>query len=413
MNGPLTGMRVIEGSAFVAAPLGGMTLAQLGADVIRFDQIGGGPDSRRWPLGPSGASLFWPGMNKGKRSLQVDLRHPEGQSLVRALITAPGKDSGMFLTNFPARGWMSYDRLRRLRHDLIMVSLEGNPDGSSEVDYTVHPATGYPCASGPPDLVEPVNSILPTWDLLLGATAATALLAAERARRRGQGGDFVRIALSDIALSVVGHLGRIAQAQVDSGDAKRDGNYLYGAFGRDFETADHRRVMVVALTSRQWDALKTVTGLTARFQSVAETFQVNLDTESGRYEAREAIADALTPWFAMRTLDDVRSSFLGSGVSWGPYQTFRQLINEDHRCSVRNPLFEEVAQAGVGVIRIPGSPIRFTAHGRHSPTPAPVLGENTEEILADCLGLGTIEIARLFDTGIVAGPLQGAMPSRS
>ena len=73
-------MRVVEGSAFVAAPLGGMTLAQIGADVIRFDQIGGGLDYGRWPLAEDGQSLFWAGMNKGKRSIQLDLRREEGRS---------------------------------------------------------------------------------------------------------------------------------------------------------------------------------------------------------------------------------------------------------------------------------------------------------------------------------------------
>ena len=100
--GALDGLRVVEGSAFVAAPLGGMTLAQLGADVIRFDNIGGGIDFHRWPETPDGHSLFWAGMNKGKRSLAVDVRSPEGQELVTALITAPGPDCGVFLSNFPA-----------------------------------------------------------------------------------------------------------------------------------------------------------------------------------------------------------------------------------------------------------------------------------------------------------------------
>src|SRR5437016_2526224 len=99
-------MRVIEGSAFVAAPSGGMTLAQLGADVIRFDQIGGGIDYGRWPLSASGQSLYWVGLNKGKRSIAVDLRNREGQELLTALVCAPGPDAGVFLTNFPARGWM-------------------------------------------------------------------------------------------------------------------------------------------------------------------------------------------------------------------------------------------------------------------------------------------------------------------
>src|SRR5215813_7374698 len=98
MNGILSGLRVIEGSAFVAAPLGGMTLAQLGADVIRFDQLGGGLDYQRWPLADNGASLFWAGLNKGKRSLEIDLRSDDGRELVTACIAA----AGAFLTNFPA-----------------------------------------------------------------------------------------------------------------------------------------------------------------------------------------------------------------------------------------------------------------------------------------------------------------------
>src|SRR5215475_8610734 len=134
MTQPLTGLRVVEGSAFVAAPLGGMTLAQLGADVIRFDQIGGGLDYRRWPVAADGQSLFWAGLNKGKRSIQIDLRSPRGRELASALITAPGETNGVFLTNFPARDWLNYEGLTQRRRDLIMVALTGNPDGTSEVD---------------------------------------------------------------------------------------------------------------------------------------------------------------------------------------------------------------------------------------------------------------------------------------
>ena len=86
MPGILEGMRIVEGSAFVAAPLGGMAMAQLGADVIRFDPIGGGLDRKRWPVTAEGRSLFWAGLNKGKRSIQVDLTSEEGRELVAALV---------------------------------------------------------------------------------------------------------------------------------------------------------------------------------------------------------------------------------------------------------------------------------------------------------------------------------------
>ena len=90
---------MVEGSAFVAAPSGGMTLAQLGAEVIRFDQLGGGIDYKRWPLSESGVSLYWNGLNRGKKSISADLRSPEIQSLLSELIT----NAGNFLTNFPAK----------------------------------------------------------------------------------------------------------------------------------------------------------------------------------------------------------------------------------------------------------------------------------------------------------------------
>ena len=121
MTGILAGLRIVEGSAFIAAPLGGMTLAQLGADVIRIDDIKGGLDSDRWPVTRDGRSIYWAGLNKGKRSIAVDLRNPRGRELLTALITAPGDGAGIFTTNMPARGWLSYEELSKRRADLIAI----------------------------------------------------------------------------------------------------------------------------------------------------------------------------------------------------------------------------------------------------------------------------------------------------
>jgi len=103
--GILAGLRVVEVSAFVAAPLGGATLAALGADVIRVDPIGGGIDAGRWPLGPDGRSLYWAGLNQGKRSLALDLRSEEGRELVARLITCPGDGGGILLKLPGGEGW--------------------------------------------------------------------------------------------------------------------------------------------------------------------------------------------------------------------------------------------------------------------------------------------------------------------
>jgi 2-methylfumaryl-CoA isomerase len=412
--GILSGLRVIEGSAFVAAPLGGMTLAQLGADVIRFDQIGGGLDYARWPLATGGQSLFWAGLNKGKRSIQLDLRSQEGREIAAELISAPGPDAGLLLTNFPARGWLAYENLVTRRSDLIMVALTGNPDGSSEVDYTVNPATGFPWATGPRNLAVPLNSVLPAWDVAMGTLAAVGLLAAERHRSRTGGGQLIRLSLSDVAFAMVGNLGRIAEAQLDGQDQPKDGNYLYGAFGNDFETRDERRVMVVALTTRQWRALVDATGIREACDSVAQATGYDLDSESGRFEARDLIAGLLRPWFASRDLRTIRDTFSGTGVSWGPYQTFRQLVTEDPRCSPANPMFSEVEQPGIGRYLMPGTPLQFSGLPRAEIRPAPLLGQHTDEILADVLGMSENEIGRLHDAEVVASAAeQEQVKSRS
>ncbi len=408
--GILAGLRLVEGSAFVAAPLGGMTLAQLGADVIRFDQIGGGLDHRRWPLADDGQSLFWSGMNKGKRSIQLDLRDPRGRELVAALVGRPGPDGGLFLTNFPARGWLSYERMRQHRADLIMVALTGNPDGTSEVDHTVNPATGFPWATGPRNMSEPLNSVLPAWDVAMGTLAAVGLLAAERRRSRSGEGELVGLALSDVAFAMVGNLGRVAEAQLGGRDTPKDGNYLYGAFGHDFATRDGRRVMVVALTPRQWQALRDATAIGEACESIERVTGHDLSTETGRFEARDLIAALLRPWFAERDLATVRAAFEGTHVSWGPYQTFRQLVDEDRRASAANPMFAEIDHPGVGRYLAPASPLDFAGVPRVPVRRAPMLGEHTEQVLADDLGLSPAEVGRLHDDGVVAGPRRPVAP---
>jgi 2-methylfumaryl-CoA isomerase len=409
MNGILDGLRVIEGAAFVAAPLCGMTLAQLGADVIRFDPLEGGLDARRWPVTREGRSLYWAGLNKGKRSVAVDTRSPEGRELITALITAPGEGNGIFLTNFPTSGWLGYDALKQRRADLIMLNVTGNPDGSTAVDYTVNCAAGFPFVTGPAHgsaPVNPVNHVLPAWDALTGVTAALGILAAERRRRSTGQGQFIRLPLADVALSLVGHLGYIAEVQVNGEDRQSTGNYLYGAYGRDFETSDGRIVYVVAITHRQWQALGEATGLSARLALIEQMLDVDLSREGDRFRAREAISAVLAPWFRQRTLEEVRKAFAGTAVCWGPYQTFRQMVEEDPRCSTANPLFAMLDQPGIGSYLVPGSPLQFSAVERVPPRRAPRLGEHTDEVLGEVLHLSSGQIGWLRDRKVVAGPVE-------
>jgi 2-methylfumaryl-CoA isomerase len=381
-----------------------MTLAQLGADVIRFDPIGGGLDEHRWPVTREGRSLFWAGLNKGKRSIAVDIRSPRGQELLTALIAAPGPDAGLFITNFPARGWLAYEALAAKRNDLIMVNLLGRRDGGSEVDYTVNPQIGFPSLTGPADSDAPTNHVFPAWDAIAGNMIATALLAALRHRDRQGDGQLVTLALKDVGLAMLGHLGLIAEVQVNNVDRPRYGNHLYGAFGCDFVTKDGRRAMVVGLTDLQWSTLVKATGAADVVAALASRLDLDLSQEGNRFRARDELAAIFAPWFAARTLADVRSALDAARVTWGPYRTVRQAIEEDTDLSTANPMFNTIVPPGIGAHLAAGSPLHFSKAARLAAVPAPQLGEHTDEILQELLGLSSAQVGALHDDGIVSGP---------
>lgn len=400
MNNILAGMRVVEVSAFVAAPLGGMTLAQMGADVIRIDGLHGGLDYRRWPVTTDNTSLFWNGLNKAKRSVAIDIATQEGRELAMALICAEGTDAGMLLTNMQPRGWLDWETLREHRSDLIQLTVQGDRHGGSAVDYTVNPSVGLPFMTGREDEESVVNHVLPAWDLITGQMAATGLLAAERYRQRTGNGQHVRLALEDVALAVVAHLGLTAEAEL-GGQRERIGNYLYGAFGRDFLLADGERVMVVGLTARQWKGLCAATGLQTTLDALARQLGMDWSLEGDRHRARREIAAVLEPWFSSRTLAQVAPVMATHGVCWSRYRGIPEVVAA-LKGEEANPMFSHVTQPGVGTLLTPGLPLRFSECGRLEPKPAPQLGEHTEPVLSELLGLSSFEFGRLVDRGVVA-----------
>jgi 2-methylfumaryl-CoA isomerase len=405
MQAILTGMRVVEGSAFVAAPSGGMTLAQLGADVIRFDPIGGGIDYRRWPVTKEGRSLYWHSLNKGKRSIAVDFRQPEGRELLTRLITAPGDEGGLFLTNFPARGWLADEQLRAQRQDLIYLNLTGDRHGGSALDYTVNSKMGFPYLTGPAETEgAPINNPLPAWDVIAGQHIALGLLAAERHRSRTGEGQFIKLALQDVALATVGHLGYIGEVTINGVERQPLGNHIYGTFGRDFACLDGIRVMIVGVSSNQWRAIVSATALEEQVSALAASTGLDFNREGDRYVGREALSALIEPWFAARSFAEVSARLDEAGVCWGKYQSVAELVRTDPDCSTDNPLFDRVEQPGIGTYLMPGNPLGFAALERGPVQPAPLLGQHTDEILAGSLGLSSAQIGDMHDRGIVAGP---------
>jgi 2-methylfumaryl-CoA isomerase len=419
--------RIVELSAFVAAPLTGMTLAGLGCDVIRVDPPGGGLDFARWPVTATGDSIFWVGLNRGKRSIVIDVRRREGRELVAAMVLAGGGNSargGIFLTNLGADGPLRYESLSKQRTDVISVEIEGYPGGRSAVDYTIAAGTGVPFLTGPEGHVGPVNSPLPTWDVATGLSAALALQSAISCRQQTGAGTRARVALADVAFELLSALGFVDEARLSPRPRQRDGNYLYGAFGRDFELADGARVMLVAITPKQWRSLVSALELGRDIDLLEGSSGLDLSQEGDRWQARREIAALVEHWCASRELAEAARTFDAHQVCWGPYGTAASFFdgrgNNMVASQVRVPGGELAGQtAGLddktgtaegrggadpvasGLIDGSGLPIRFGDEQVHPFGKAPVLGQHTDEVLATVLGLSQYEIGRLHDNGLV------------
>ncbi|MDO9363881.1 MAG: CoA transferase [Sphingopyxis sp.] len=391
----LSGLSVIEASSFVASPTAGLYLAQFGAEVIRVDQIGGGPDFRRWPVTEDNDSLYWENLNRAKKSVALDLGRPEGRELLQQLVRA----TGQFVTNFPAGGFLSHETLAEGRPDLITIRVMGWADGSPALDYTVNNSVGYPMLTGAGP--EPVNHVLPAWDLLTGSYAAFALLAAlQRRTATGEGGE-VRLPLSDVAIGTVANLGGIAETLYSGANRPRLGNTVYGLFGRDFVTRDGQRTMIVVVTPRQWANLVAALDLGDSIAATEAARGVSFAKDDGlRFNHRDALYPLFERAIGARDHADLAAAFDAGGIVHSPYRTMLDAVN-DPALVANNPVFGSADNPSGFTYPAAGAFATIPQMERQPPRPAPRNGAHSEEILATRLSLSSGEIARLIDAGIV------------
>ncbi|OBF08291.1 mesaconyl-CoA isomerase [Mycobacterium sp. ACS4054] len=396
MTGPLSGLTVVEVSSFVAAPLCGMTLSQLGAEVIRIDPIGGASDVQRWPLAADGTSIYWTGLNKGKRSATIDLRSPDGQELVVRLIV---EGDGVVVTNAAGLSWLSHEALADKRSDVIHVQLLGRGDGSTGVDYTVNAGIGFPLVTGPAGHAGPINHVLPAWDVCCGLYAALAVVTAVRRRDESGAGARISLALEDVALATAGNLGLLTEPQITGTQRERLGNAIYGQYGQDFVAGDGARFMVVTLTRRHFRDLVDVTGTGVAVAALADALGVDFGSEGDRYRYRDVLSGLFATWFADHSADEVTAALSGTTVLFERYRTFAEVAAGPKVTD--NPLFSPLRQQGLGEYLAPGLPVAFD--GAHpAGAPAPALGQDTAEVLEQRLGLTTADIERLAKAKTIA-----------
>lgn len=398
----LSGLSVIEVSSFVASPTAGLYMAQFGAEVIRVDHTAGGLDYDRYMLTAEGRSLSWENLNRAKKSVALDLQSGEGRELLVELT----RKTGQLLTNLPVNSFLSHAAVAQGRSDLISVRIMGWGDGRQAMDFTVNAASGYPLMTGPEDwdkaVAPPVNQVLPAWDFITGAYCAFAMLSALRHRDATGAGSEIRVPLGDVAIGTMANSGAMAEMLYRGADRPRLGNAIWGALGRDFLSRDGQRFMVAALTAKQWAALVAAFGISDEIVALETKAEVSFAaSDHNRFTHRDAIFALFQQAAGGLDYPEIETRLARAGATFERYRTMFEAAN-DPQLVVENPLF------GAS----PGNPSGFEYPATRSfanipeqtpgdPRAAPYLGEHSEEVLAERLGLSTAQIGILIDRGVV------------
>ena len=397
----LSGLSIIEASSFVASPTAGLYCAQMGAEVIRVDHKAGGLDYDRYMLTKEGRSLSWENLNRAKKSVALDLRSGEGRELLVEL----SAKTGNLITNLPEKSFLSHGAIAARRPDLVSVRIMGWHDGRQAMDFTVNAASGYPLMCGPEDwdpaTAPPVNQVLPAWDFVTGAYSAFALLAGLRHRDASGEGSEIRVPLGDVAIGTMANSGAMAEMLYRGGDRERLGNAIWGAFGRDFRSRDGVRFMVAALTAKQWDGLVAAFDLADEIAELENELNVRFaDGDRPRFEHRHRLFELFGTRSQTYDWHALSDRLTQHGTTFERYRTMHEAANDAELVS-ENPLFGPS----------PANPSGFEYPATRSfaniptldaglPRAAPYLGQHTEEVLADRLGLASGAIGDLVDRGI-------------
>ncbi|MEL6876998.1 MAG: CoA transferase [Pseudomonadota bacterium] len=399
----LENLSIIEVSSFVASPTAGLYCAQMGAEVIRVDHKAGGLDYDRFMLTEEGRSLSWENLNRAKKSVALDLRSGEGRELCVELAAK----TGQCITNLPEKSFLSHTAMQAKRDDMISVRIMGWHDGRQAMDFTVNAASGYPLMTGPEEweleTAPPVNQVLPAWDFITGAYSAFALLSALRYRDTSGQGSEVRVPLGDVAIGTTANAGMMAEMLYRGSDRERLGNAIWGAFGRDFRSKDGQRFMVAALTAKQWAGLVEAFGLGTPIGQLEVELGVRFaDGDEPRFTHRARLFDMFQGVAGSHDYAALESRMAAHGCTFEKYRTAHEAAN-DPVLVADNPLFGPSPANPSGFeYPAPRSFANLPAHEAGNPAPAPYLGQHSEEVLAERLGLSSGAIGKLVDAGTVA-----------
>jgi crotonobetainyl-CoA:carnitine CoA-transferase CaiB-like acyl-CoA transferase len=368
-------LRVLDLSRVLAGPYCTMLLADLGADVVKVERPGQGDDTRAWgPPYAGGEAAYFLSVNRGKRSVALDLARPEGREVAQRLARSADVVVENFRPGAAERLGVGYERLAQERPGLVYCSITGFGDRRPGYDFVVQAESGLMAITGEAD-GEPVKVGVAVVDVLAGYAAATAILAAVVAGE----GRHIEISLLDVALS---SLVNVAQSALVTGvEPERKGNAHESIVPYQTFAASDATVALAggndALYRRLCDALGR--------PDLAE--DERFGTNPGRIAHREELVGELSAIFATRSADEWVERLAAAGVPAGKVRGVLEALTERWATAVEHPT--------IGALPLVPSPFGLAAE------PPPLLGQHTREVLAEA-GYADDEVEALEAAGVIA-----------
>jgi len=388
---PLFGIKVIEISHMVMGPTVGLILADMGAEVIKVEPLGGDKTRR---LKGSGAGYFSM-YNRNKKSIAIDLKTPQGKDLIHKLIMGADILIENFRTGMMEKLGLGYDALAAKHKELIYCSekgfLAGPYENRTALDEMAQMMSGLAYMTGPPG--QPLRAGASVVDVLGGVFGATAILAALAERARTGRGQYVKSALYESAVFLVGQ--HIAQYAVTGQPAPPMPVRISAWAVYDiFDTADNQ-VFIGVVSDTQWQIFCDI------FDFPQWADEPTLATNNLRVAKREEILPPIRDMFAKQTTAEVVAKLEAAGLPFAPVRKPEELADDPH-LNHANGLLPLHLPDKEQEVKLPALPIemqnrRFVCH-----TPIPAIGAHTADILQEA-GLSKQEIADLHAKAIIEG----------